>query len=283
MATKIEWTDETFNPQVGCNRYCKGCDKCYAIRMANRLQAQGYTKYQGVVHKNHKDELDWTGKINFAPKVLSEGVRSLSAPSMIFVNSMSDTFHRDVSDDQIDWYINQIKYTPQHVYQVLTKRHERIAQLDKELPENMWLGVSVCSKSDLKAIDGLRSSSAKVKFLSLEPLIEDLGVLNLGDVDWVIVGGESGPSAREMDPDWVRSIRDQCVSARVPLFFKQWGTAHAEWQIVEGKRKRVKQPPMIDGKYWLQFPTDHPAVNRKRRAVIANYPRSELAPYRVRA
>jgi len=214
MAAKssIEWTESTWNPVTGCSKMTDGCKNCYAERMTRRLKAMGQVNYaNGFRVTTHEHALcipmNWKN------------------PQMIFVNSMSDLFHAKVPQSFILKVFDVMKRTPWHRYQVLTKRSERLLELSKVLPwqENIWMGVSVENSKCLKRIDDLRKTRARVKFLSIEPLLGPLPDMNLSGIDWVIVGGESGPGARYMDPEWVAEIRDQCLDADVPFFFKQWG------------------------------------------------------------
>jgi protein gp37 len=242
MATRsgIEWTESTWNPVTGCSKVSPGCKHCYAERMAKRLQGMGLPKYAlGFTVALHEHALrlplTWT------------------APQMVFVNSMSDLFHADVPDGFIYQVLDVIRRGSWHVFQVLTKRAERLRVVDQavEWPANLWLGVSVESSAYLDRIECLQRTAARVKFLSLEPLLGPLPSLDLRGIDWVIVGGESGPGARAMAGEWVLDIRDQCVAARVPFFFKQWGGMH---------KKRAGR--LLDGRTWDQLPacTQHRAA-----------------------
>jgi protein gp37 len=208
----IEWTESTWNPLTGCTKISPGCKNCYAERMAHRLQAMGQPNYlNGFTLTLHED-------------VLRLPLRWRS-PQRIFVNSMSDMFHEDVPTDFIFRAFDVMRNAEWHNFQVLTKRAGRLSALDLQLrwSPNIWMGVSVESQSYIDRIDQLRHTRAFVKFLSLEPLLGPLDELCLTGIDWVIVGGESGPGAREIREEWVTSIRDQCRDACVPFFFKQWG------------------------------------------------------------
>lgn len=225
MATNsgIEWTEATWNPIVGCTVISPGCTNCYAMRMARRLEAMGQPKYEGVTRISG-GRAKWTGAVKFdngsvdLPKKWTKG-------RLIFVNSMSDLFHEGVSFEYICKIFDVIRDTPQHTYQILTKRSSRLRELSPMLawPRNVWMGVSVENVDYVSRIDDLRTTGAAVKFLSLEPLLGPLDELCLEKIDWVIAGGESGPMARTVDPNWVRSIRDQCERAGVAFHFKQWG------------------------------------------------------------
>lgn len=208
----IEWTEATWNPVTGCSKVSAGCKFCYAERMAKRLQAMGLERYRnGFAVTLHEDLLD-------AP-------RSWRHPRLVFVNSMSDLFHENVPLEFIRRVFSTMIATPQHTYQILTKRSQRLKELAPELawPSNVWMGVSVEDARVVDRIDDLRTVPATVRFLSCEPLIGPLENLNLEGIHWVIVGGESGPGARPMRSEWVQAIRRQCRMARIPFFFKQWG------------------------------------------------------------
>lgn len=210
--SRIEWTEMTWNPVTGCTKISPGCKNCYAEVMARRLQAMGATKYANAFSLTlHESELA-------VPK-------SWVKPRTVFVNSMSDLFHRGVPQEFIERVFATMAECSQHRFQVLTKRAKRLRQLGSSLEwtPNIWMGVSVEDEKRLWRIDELRDSPAKVKFLSLEPLLSDLPGLHLDGIDWVIVGGESGPRARPIDEKWVLRIRDKCAEAGVPFFFKQWG------------------------------------------------------------
>jgi protein gp37 len=231
-STKIEWTESTWNPVTGCTKISAGCKNCYAERMAKRLQAMGQYNYRnGFKLTCHRHALDlplhWV------------------KPQMIFVNSMSDLFHEDVPADFIIEIFNVMKNTPHHQYQILTKRAQRLAQLSAILPweKNIWMGVTVETADYKQRIDYLRKTGANVKFLSLEPLLEDLGYLELDGIDWVIAGGESGIGARPIEAEWVRNIRDECQCQNVPFFFKQWGGVN--------KKKNGRS---LDGQIWNDMP-----------------------------
>ena len=217
----IEWTEATWNPTTGCDRTSPGCDHCYALTLAKRLKAMGQAKYQS----DGDARTSGPGfKLTLHPSALVLP-RSWSAPRTIFVNSMSDLFHPDVPVDYIRSVFEVIADTPQHTYQVLTKRSKRLALIADTLewPPNLWIGVSIEDRRYRFRVDHLRNVPAAVRFLSCEPLLGPLGVLELNGIHWVIAGGESGAGARHIDPDWVRSIRNQCVDADVAFFFKQWG------------------------------------------------------------
>lgn len=206
--SKIEWTNETWNPVTGCSKYSEGCQNCYAEKMTKRLAAMGQEKYKNGFNK-----------VVFHPEELNRGFGGKS--KMIFVNSMSDTFHADISKFQISKMLEYCSFNKQHIFQILTKRAARVEEFS--YPPNVWLGVTVEKENYKNRIEFLRHTDAKIKFLSCEPLLGDLGELDLTGIDWVIAGGESGPGARPMHPDWVRNIQKQCQEQNVPFFFKQWG------------------------------------------------------------
>ena len=214
MATKssIEWTESTWNPVTGCTKISPGCKHCYAERLALRLQAMGQPNYaNGFKLTLHEDML--------------EKPLSWKKPQLVFVNSMSDLFHDEVPVAFILKVFDVMLRAVQHQFQILTKRSQRLLELSPQIewPDNVWMGVSVENQDYTFRIDHLREPGAQIKFLSLEPLLGPLPNLNLNWIDWVIVGGESGPGARLMSKDWVIQIRDQCEVAGVPFFFKQWG------------------------------------------------------------
>lgn len=237
--SSIEWTESTWNPVTGCTKITPGCKHCYAERMAKRLQAMGQPNYADGF------------RLTIHEHVLEMPLR-WRKPQVVFVNSMSDLFHHGVPAEFIARAFSVMATAHWHTFQVLTKRAGRLAQMDQILPwqENIWMGVSVETAAYKSRIDDLRSTSAMVKFLSLEPLLGPLPDLALDGIDWVIVGGESGPGARPMDPAWVRDIRDQCVAADVPFFFKQWGGVQ--------KKRNGKE---LDGRIWDEMPAQ-PAGQR---------------------
>jgi protein gp37 len=234
MAVKstIEWTGSTWNPVTGCTKISPGCKHCYAERMAKRLQAMGQKNYA-------------TGfNLALHPHVL-ELPLAWKKPQTIFVNSMSDLFLQDVPTDFIKQVFDVMQRAHWHTFQVLTKRAERLSELSQELPwaRNIWMGVSVENSDYAFRADLLRTTGAHVKFLSIEPLLGPLTGLNLEGIDWIIVGGESGPGARSMKEEWVIEVKEQCLRADVPFFFKQWGGFH--------KKKAGKT---LQGRIWDQMP-----------------------------
>ena len=223
MADKsaIEWTEATWNPTTGCDKTSPGCDNCYALTLAKRLKAMGLAKY--ALDGDERTSGPGFG-LALHPDTLNVP-RTWTAGRTIFVNSMSDLFHPKVPEDYIRQVIEVIADTPQHQYQVLTKRSKRLLQLSDRLdwPLNLWMGVSVETAKYRFRIDHLRDTAAHIRFVSAEPLLGPLGHIDLDGIDWLIVGGESGPRARAMAPEWVTDLRDQCEAAEVPFFFKQWG------------------------------------------------------------
>lgn len=238
--SKIEWTEQTWNPSVGCTKISPGCAFCYAEVMAKRLKAMGIPQYE------------YGFKLRTLPERLSEPLQR-KRPTLYFVNSMSDLFHKDVPFSFLDQVFSVISATPQHTYQILTKRAGNMARYFKNrpVPENAWLGVSVENiKHGLPRLDELRKIDAKVRFLSVEPLLEDLGPINLNGIHWVIVGGESGVQARPMQAEWVKRIQLQCKEKSIPFFFKQWGT----WGPDGVKRSKGRNGRLLDGKTWDSMP-----------------------------
>jgi protein gp37 len=239
-ASKIEWTDHTWNPVTGCTKISAGCKNCYAEVLAKRLKRMGANGYANGF------------RLTLHPERLRDPL-DRKKPTIWFVNSMSDLFHERVHFDFIDQVMATIAETPQHRYQILTKRAERMAEYfdGRSVADNVWLGVSVENrKHGLPRITVLNSIRAPVRFLSVEPLLEDLGKLSLKGISWVIVGGESGPKARPMQPAWVRSIRDQCELSDVPFFFKQWGSHGADGV----RRAKSANGRQLDGRVYDDMP-----------------------------
>jgi len=241
--TNIEWTDATWNPIRGCTRVSEGCLNCYAERTAARFSKPGQP-YEGLAVLSASGA-GWTGKARFIPQHLEDPLRWRRG-RRIFVNSMSDLFHKDVPEFYIQSVFETMRQADWHRFQVLTKRADRLKELSPKLPwpRHVWMGVSVENNAYTSRIDYLRSTPAKIKFLSLEPLLGPLANLNLEGIDWVIVGGESGPGARTMQKEWVVDIRDQCVRDGVPFFFKQWG----------GTNKK-KAGRVLENRVWNEMPT----------------------------
>ena len=234
MAEKslIEWTDSTWNPVTGCTKVSPGCKNCYAERLALRLQAAKNPSYEKGFQVNIHEHL-----LNLP--------LTWRKPKQIFVNSMSDLFHEDISEEFILRVFNIMNQAYWHRFQVLTKRSERLFELNNKLPwsANIWMGVSVENSDYIFRVEHLRSTGARVKFLSLEPLLGPISSIDLSGIDWVIVGGESGPKARPMELSWVNSLLNDCQELQVPFFFKQWG----------GVNKK-KAGRVLNGKLWYQLP-----------------------------
>ena len=225
--TGIEWTERTWNPVTGCTKVSPGCKHCYALTLAHRLHRMGTPGYENSF------------EVTLQPDRLGQPLKR-KKPTMWFVNSMSDLFHDAIPDHYVERVIDVIDQKPLDVFQVLTKRGERLRHFfeNRAVPQNMWLGVSVEDRRyGVPRVSELQSIGATVRFLSVEPLLEDIGQLDLEGIHWVIVGGESGPKARPMKAEWVRSVRDQCAATSVPFFFKQWGglTPKAGGRTLDGK------------------------------------------------
>ncbi|MCF0200747.1 MAG: phage Gp37/Gp68 family protein [Bacteroidales bacterium] len=237
--TKIEWTDKTWNPITGCTKHTAGCAHCYAEVMSRRLHAMGVEKYRNEF------------KLSLHEDCLEEPLSWKKAHN-IFVCSMSDLFHEGVPFDFVDKIMQVIQKTPQHRYQILTKRAERMESYfsSRRVPENVWIGVTVEAASSKSRIDCLRAIPASVHFLSCEPLLESLGKLNLEGIEWVIVGGESGPQARPMREEWVLEIKQQCEQQGSAFFFKQWGT----WGSDGVKRNKHANGKLLEGKVIQEMP-----------------------------
>ncbi|MCH3924081.1 MAG: phage Gp37/Gp68 family protein [Bacteroidales bacterium] len=237
--TKIEWTDKTWNPITGCTKISAGCQNCYAETMSRRLYAMGQIKYRNnfllTLHENSLQEpLAWR------------------KPHNVFVCSMSDLFNKDVPFEFIDKVLDVIRKTPQHNYQILTKRANIMNEYfsTREIPNNIWVGTTVECKEEKGRIDLIRNLKAHIKFLSCEPLLNDLGILNLQGIDWIIVGGESGVKARQMKEEWILSIQRQVKEQKKIFFFKQWGT----WGNDGIKRNKHENGKLLNGKIYQQMP-----------------------------
>lgn len=240
--SKIEWTDATWNPSTGCNKITAGCKHCYAETMAKRLQAMGAPGYEnGFTFTLMPERLEMPLKIR--------------RPTKFFVNSMSDLFHEKMPFAFLDEVFRVIAQTPQHKYQILTKRENILLDYfsSRNVPDNVWLGVSVESEKTKGRIDILRKIDARIRFLSIEPLIEDVGTLDLTDIHWVIVGGESGPKARLMKPEWATNVQHQCNRQSVAFFFKQWGT----WGEDGVRRSKKANGRILSGQEWNEEPVLH--------------------------
>lgn len=240
MAHKIEWTEQTWNPSAGCTKVSSGCKNCYAETMAIRLQAMRVEGYENGFN------------FNTVPSRLNEPLKR-KKPTIFFVNSMSDIFHETMPVEYLNKIFNVIEKTPYHTYQILTKRADKMFQYlsQRKIPRNIWLGVTVENKKHgLPRIDKLRQLKASVLFLSVEPLLEDLGKINLKNIDWVIVGGESGNRARPMEKSWVLNIKRQCENNDIAFFFKQWGT----WGADKVKRNKKQNGKELNGRIWQKYP-----------------------------
>jgi protein gp37 len=242
----IEWTETTWNPLTGCTKISPGCNHCYAERMSLRLRAMGQPNYANGF------------KLTLHERMLDLPLR-WKKPRFVFVNSMSDLFHKNTPEEFILRVFDVMRRASWHVFQVLTKRSDRLVKLSSKIdwPGNVWMGVSVERADYTFRIDHLRRTGAKVRFLSLEPLLGPLAGLNLEDIHWVITGGESGPGARPVEEPWITDIRDQCLKANVPFFFKQWGG------VIKSRTGRSLQ-----GRTWDQMPTQE-ARERERRTPLA--------------
>lgn len=230
--TKIEWTETTWNPTTGCTRISEGCRNCYAERMAHRLHAMGSDKYRNVF------------ELTLHPELIDEP-KSWKTHRTVFVNSMSDLFHEQIPISFIQQVFSTMIDCPQHTFQILTKRANKLFEYDHQLTwsKNIWMGVTVESQKHVHRIDALRHTGAYVKFLSMEPLLSAVNNLDLTGIDWVIVGGESGPGARPIRESWVLDIKEMCQEQQIPFFFKQWG----------GKNKK-RAGRVLEGKVWDEMP-----------------------------
>jgi len=237
--SKIEWTEATWNPSVGCSKISEGCKYCYAETFAKRLQAMGLKDYE------------YGFKFRILPHRLNEPLKR-KKPTLFFVNSMSDLFHEEMPLDFLDEVFEVIESTPHHTYQILTKRAEKMYDYlkNKYIPKNIWLGVTVENKKRKNRIEYLKKLNATVRFISFEPLLNDVGELNLEGINWVIVGGESGKKARPMKENWVLNIKKYCDYYNVPFFFKQWGT----WGPDGIKRSKKRNGRILNGKIYNEYP-----------------------------
>ena len=250
--SKIEWTDATWNPVAGCSQASAGCTNCYAMQMARRLEAMGVEKYEGLTRKSGKRTV-WRGIVRQDYAALDIPYR-WKKPRKIFVNSMSDLFHAKVSDKFILAVWNVMRETPQHNYQILTKRPERmqhaLANLISDVLPNVWVGTSVEDADVIDRIEHLRNVRAKIRFISFEPLIGSVGPVDLTGIHWAIVGGESGPAARPIKEEWIDEIHAQCLEHETAFFFKQWGT----WGKDNKKRSKKANGREYRGKTWDEMP-----------------------------
>jgi protein gp37 len=237
--TKIEWTEATWNPSIGCSKVTAGCKNCYAEVMARRLQAMGVSCYEEGF------------KFKTLPERLTQPM-NVKKSTKFFVNSMSDLFHKNMPFEFLDKIFEVIENTPQHNYQILTKREKTLQKYfyNRTVPENVWLGVTVENENTKHRIDVLRNIPATIRFISMEPLISDVGKINLKGIHWVIVGGESGVNARPMSPEWAINIQNQCAKQNIAFFFKQWGT----WGEDGIKRNKKANGSLLLGKQWKEEP-----------------------------
>ena len=246
--SRIEWTESTWNPVTGCTKISLGCKNCYAERMALRLQAIGSKNYSHGF------------KVTLHPQVLKYPLR-WKQPRTIFVNSMGDLFHKEVPLDFICEVFDVMKTATQHQFQILTKRSSRLVLLNNKLfwPENVWMGVTVENNDYIERIDDLRQTNAAIKFISFEPLLGPVPDVDLSGINWVIVGGESGPGARPIGSDWVKDIKNRCLAANVPFFFKQWGGVN--------KKKAGRS---LEGQTWDEMPdkVENDTLYYKREVLI---------------
>ncbi len=237
--SKIEWTEQTWNPSIGCNKISAGCKNCYAEIMAKRLKAMGTKGYANGF------------KFKLMPERLKQPV-NIKKPTKFFVNSMSDLFHEKMPFTYLDTIFDVIDRTPWHTYQILTKREKLMAEYcaGKSLPKNVWLGVTVENSSTKQRINYLRKINATIRFISMEPLLENIGDVNLEEIHWVIVGGESGSKARPMKSDWVINIKKECEQQGVALFFKQWGA----WGADGIRRNKKENGRKLNGRIYDEYP-----------------------------
>lgn len=237
--TKIEWTEATWNPSIGCNKISSGCKFCYAEVMSKRLQAMGMVDYTDGF------------KFKTLPHRLYDTLKK-KKPTKFFVNSMSDLFHEKMPVTFLNKIFDVIDQTPQHVYQILTKRDKRMVEYfaNRDVPKNVWLGVTVEDNKVKPRIDNLRRINSSIRFISFEPLIGPVGKVNLDDIHWAIIGGESGSNARPIKEEWIEELFKQCKEQDVAFFFKQWGT----WGADEVKRNKKLNGRLFKGKEWNEYP-----------------------------
>lgn len=256
--SRIEWTDSTWNPVAGCSIMSSGCTNCYAMQMAHRLDAMKVEKYSGLTRKSGKRAI-WTGVVREDRSSL-EIPKRWKKPRKVFVNSMSDLFHDDVSDDFIDEVWDVMRQTPHHSYQILTKRPDRMAEHlsrhQSEALSNVWLGTSVEDAYVSDRINALRETPAVIRFISFEPLIGSVGAVDLSNIHWAIVGGESGHSARPIREEWIDEIHDLCREFGTAFFFKQWGT----WGADNKKRSKKANGREYRGQTWDEMPMEVAAM-----------------------
>jgi protein gp37 len=251
--SQIEWTDATWNPVAGCTILSAGCSNCYAMEMARRLDAMGVEKYQGLVRRSGQRTI-WNGLVRADRSALAIPL-SWKKPKKIFVNSMSDLFHEGVSDQFILEVWEVMRRTPHHSYQILTKRPERMAALVRSKIEiilpNVWLGTSIENEQTSARVEALRAVPAVIRFISFEPLIAPVGKIDLADIHWAIVGGESGKGARPIREEWIDEIYEQCIAYGTTFFFKQWGA----WGEDNKRRSKKANGRIYRGRTWDDMPT----------------------------
>lgn len=256
--TQIEWTDATWNPVAGCSVVSSGCTNCYAMDMARRLEAMGLEKYAGLTRRTGRRTV-WNGKIREDHEALIIP-RKWKKPRTIFVNSMSDLFHDKVSDSFILEVWQVMRDTPHHNYQILTKRPERmatlLAQKVKNVLPNVWLGTSIENLDAAERAEHLRAAPAAIRFISFEPLIGSVGTIDMSDIHWAIVGGESGPSARPIREEWIDELYQQCTNQNVAFFFKQWGT----WGKDNVRRSKKANGREYRGRIWNEMPAAYSTI-----------------------
>ena len=256
--TQKEWTDATWNPVAGCSVVTAGCTHCYAMEMAKRLEAMGVEKYAGLTRRSGKRTV-WNSVVREDRNALTIP-HSWKKPRKIFVNSMSDLFHEHVSDGFILEVWRAMRETPRHNYQILTKRPQRMAQFVttkiKDILPNVWLGTSIENADVVERIDHLREAPAAIRFISFEPLIGPVGEIDLTDIQWAIVGGESGKAARPIREEWIDEIHHQCVRGGTAFFFKQWGT----WGKDNKRRSKKANGREYRGRIWDEMPATQPVA-----------------------
>ena len=268
--SKIEWTESTWNPVTGCTKVSPGCKNCYAETMSHRLQAMGVEGYK-----------EGFNVVTCHPTRLGMP-KKRKKPTMYFVNSMSDIFHKSVPYTFIDQILTTIRDTPHHTYQILTKRPQEMVSYftnqhpcNPQIPDNVWLGVSVEDRRyGVPRMKELQKIEAKTRFLSIEPLLGPLGSLNLKGIHWVIVGGESGSKARPMQPEWITDIHQQCIEQKVPFFFKQWGSYGSDGV----KRSKKHNGRLYQGRLWNEMPTVDLTNNHTAYNMLANLTHVTMYP-----
>ena len=252
--SQIEWTDSTWNPVAGCSVMSSGCTNCYAMNMAKRLEAMGVEKYKGLTRKSGKRTV-WNGVVR-EDRTALDIPKKWRKPRKVFVNSMSDLFHDGVSESFVLDIWEVMRATPQHSYQILTKRPDRMAEIINsrvgEVLPNVWLGTSVEDSKVIHRIDELKTVPARIRFISFEPLIGEVGETDLEGIHWAIVGGESGPAARPIKPEWIDQIHDSCRAHDTAFFFKQWGT----WGADNKKRSKKANGREYRGQTWDEMPAE---------------------------